>query len=72
MLTGADMISLAQATLGGVLAALAVILPLAWKWQLGVRRVAGFVVATRLDLRRRHLTAIGSVSVLSRTLILAA
>ena len=72
MLTDADMISLAQATLGGVLAALAAILPLAWKWQLGVRRVAGFVVATGLICGAAISPAIGSVSVLSRTLILAA
>jgi phosphatidylserine decarboxylase len=40
-----NLLSSGQATLWGVLVALAFTVPLAWKWQLGVRRVSTFVLA---------------------------
>lgn len=72
MLAGVDLSAYAQTTLCGVLGALAITLPLAWKWQLGVRRVTTFVVTAGLGCSVAIALANVSSSVPVQTLILAA
>jgi len=72
MFVGGDFLTIGQATLYGVAAALAATIPLAWKWQLGVRRVAVFVVSAGLACGLALALLHPPASVLAQSVILAA